>query len=58
MRINYRWLERAIDVILLVVIWTIIIAFVMAALTACADLNALAGEFLPKIEFVEAPPFT
>ena len=54
---NWVVLERLIDVVLLVLIWTIIIAFVLAALTGCANLNALAGEFLPKIQFTEVPPF-
>ena len=54
---NWVVLERLIDVVLLVLIWTIIIAFVVAALTGCANLNVLAGEFLPKIEFVQVPPF-
>ena len=56
MRPNWTVLERLIDVVLLVVIWTLIIAFVIACLTGCANLHALAGEFLPKIEFVEVPP--
>ena len=54
---NWVVLERLIDVVLLVLIWTIIIALVLAFLTGCANLNALAGEFLPKIEFVQVPPF-
>ena len=53
---NWVVLERLIDVVLLVLIWTIIIAFVVAFLTGCANLNVLAGEFLPKIEFVEVVP--
>ena len=57
MRPNWTVLERLIDVVLLVVIWTIIIAFVVACLTGCANLNSIAGEFLPKIQFVEVPPF-
>ena len=57
MNVNWTVLERLIDVVLLVLIWTIIIAFVLAFLTGCANLNALAGEFLPKIEFVQVPPF-
>jgi hypothetical protein len=57
MNINWTVLERLIDVVLLVLIWTIIIAFVLAALTGCANLNALAGEFLPKIQFTEVPLF-
>jgi flagellar biosynthesis protein FliQ len=55
---NWTVVERLIDVVLLVLIWTIIIAFVVAFLTGCANLHALAGEFLPKIQFVEVvPPF-
>jgi hypothetical protein len=55
MNVHWTVLERLIDVVLLVVIWTLIIAFVMACFTGCANLHALAGEFLPKIEFVEVP---
>ena len=54
---NWTVVERLIDVVLLVLIWTIIIAFVVAFLAGCANLHALAGEFLPKIQFVETPPF-
>lgn len=36
----------------------LLVGAVLLACTGCADIHALAKEYLPEIRFVEAPPFT